>query len=523
MASSSSSAVEEPFDFDLSRRRVLTAATKPAKDGRCVIYWMSRDQRAEDNWALLYAHYLAAELGGLPVKVCFSLVPKFLEATIRMYGFMIKGLEETEQNLRGKNIPFHLLEGFPQATVPDFVAAQGAAAVVTDMSPLKTPMGWAQGVASKLDEAGDAAIPLFQVDAHNVVPVWVASPKQEYAARTIRPKITGLLGRYMTEFPQLPGNTGAALDQAEMPKEATDWTALRAKLEVDRSVPEVEWLVPGATGGMDTLKTFCATRLKLFDSKRNDPNVNACSHMSPYTHFGQVSAQRAALYVKKHGKSHSKGVANFIEESIVRRELSDNFCFYNENYDNLDGASGWARESLDKHAADNREYVYTEAELEAGTTHDLLWNAAQLQMVKEGKMHGFLRMYWAKKILEWTESPAEALRISLYLNNKYELDGRDPNGYVGCMWSICGTHDMGWKEREVFGKIRFMNYKGCLRKFKVKEFEALYPSTPVAAGKGKQGSVVSMFAKKQKRIKDEGGGGGGGGGAAKRVKSEESK
>jgi len=163
-------------------------------------------------------------------------------------------------------------------------------------------------------------------------------------------------------------------------------------------------------------------------------------------------------------------VAGFIEELVVRRELSDNFCHYNEKYDSLEGCAQWAQDSLKLHASDKRAHVYSLEQLEKAKTHDDLWNAAQLEMVHKGKMHGFLRMYWAKKILEWSATPEDALAHSITLNDKYNLDGRDPNGYVGCMWSIGGVHDMGWKERPIFGKIRYMNYDGCKRKFKIQNF-----------------------------------------------------
>jgi len=187
---------------------------------------------------------------------------------------------------------------------------------------------------------------------------------------------------------------------------------------------------------------------------------------------GQVSVARAVLEVRK--SKFKEGAAAFIEESVVRRELSDNFCYFNENYDKITGAASWAQETLAIHKKDKRTIKYSDDQLEYGKTKDDLWNAAQLQMLIEGKMHGFLRMYWAKKILEWTESPEKALELAIYLNDKYELDGRDPNGYVGCMWSICGIHDQGWREREIFGKIRYMNYEGCKRKFDVNSFVMKY-------------------------------------------------
>jgi deoxyribodipyrimidine photo-lyase len=248
---------------------------------------------------------------------------------------------------------------------------------------------------------------------------------------------------------------------------------------VDRSVPEVTWAEPGEDGAAATLATFLRERLKAYAVARNDPTKAALSQLSPYLHFGQLSAQRAALAARAaRTSSTAASVDAFLEELIVRRELADNYCFYNPRYDELDGLyptfgnDSWAQRTLREHAGDAREYTYSLAQLEEGRTHEDLWNAAQLEMVHTGKMHGFMRMYWAKKILEWTASPAEALRIALHLNDKYELDGRDPNGFVGCAWAIAGVHDTAWTERPVFGKVRFMNYAGCKRKFDVPTYVA---------------------------------------------------
>ncbi|KAG5187561.1 DNA photolyase, FAD-binding/Cryptochrome [Tribonema minus] len=457
-----------PEWFDDRRVRCLTAevVSQPRASGGCVVYWMSRDQRAEDNWAMLYARHLAQE-ASVPLVVAFNLVPRFLAATIRHFGFMLRGLEETEADLRAKRVPFHLLRGAePADTVPEFARAQGAVAVVCDMSPLRVPRAWTEGVAAKLAEQG---VPVFQVDAHNIVPVWTVSDKQETGARTLRPKIDRLL-TMLTDVPPLaPNAEGTALPPRP------DWAAARETLEVDRSVQEVKTFTPGAAAGRAKLQDFIDNRLKLFATGRNDPNVHASSDLSPYLHFGQLSVQRAVLEVRASKKS-SESTKSYVEEAVVRRELSDNFCFYNADYDSLAAAANWARDSLALHASDAREHTYTRDDLEAGRTHDDLWNAAQIQMVQEGKMHGFLRMYWAKKILEWTPSPAEALATAIYLNDRYELDGRDPNGYVGIAWSIMGIHDMGWTERPIFGKIRYMNYAGCMRKFNVASFVARYPA-----------------------------------------------
>jgi deoxyribodipyrimidine photo-lyase len=249
----------------------------------------------------------------------------------------------------------------------------------------------------------------------------------------------------------------------------TDWKNLRNSLKVDQKVKEIAWLTPGEKAGRKTLKRFIQHKLVDYDAGRNDPNRDAQSNLSPYLHFGQISAQRVALDVRKAGIRNQHRDA-FLEELIVRRELADNYCHYNENYDNFSGFPDWAKKSLEEHRKDKRDYIYTYEEFERGKTHDPLWNASQNQMVKTGKMHGYMRMYWAKKILEWTESPEQAQKVAIGLNDKYELDGRDPNGYTGIAWSIGGVHDRAWFNRPVFGKIRFMSASGARSKFDVKAY-----------------------------------------------------
>jgi len=324
-----------------------------------------------------------------------------------------------------------------------------------------------------------------------VVPVWTASNKQEYAARTIRNKINSKLDEFLTQFPPVVKQEKKK-DAKDAPK--IDWKGVRETLQVDQNVEPVKSFTPGAKAGLAVLEDFAKKRGKRYNDKRNDPNEGqALSNISPYFHFGQVSPQRAALYAKKHMKGES--LAAFLEESIVRRELSDNYCYYQVNYDNLKGAADWARKTLEEHAKDERPYLYSRKQFEEAKTHDDLWNAAQLQMAREGKMHGFLRMYWAKKILEWSASPAEALATAIYLNDRYELDGRDPSGYVGCMWSVCGLHGQGWAERKVFGKIRCMVYDGCRRKFDVAKFVKKYGAV---AHPYKQKTLDDAVAKRRK-------------------------
>jgi deoxyribodipyrimidine photo-lyase len=423
-----------------------------------VFYWMSRDQRVNDNWALLFAQELALERK-VPLGVVFSLAPRFLNATLRQYGFMLKGLREVESRLAKLNIPFFLLVGSPEQKLPAFLTQHQIGDLVIDFDPLRIKQKWKNEVAEQIKSN------MYEVDARNIIPCWEASNKKEYAAYTLRPKIHRTLPEFLKDFPLVQKHP------FPWPKKVTktDWDRAEKSLSIDRSVPEVDWLLPGEEAAAEILNHFLTKKLSAYASRRNDPNEDGVSNFSPHLHFGQISAQRVALEVqKKRVKKESKDA--FLEELIVRRELSDNFCFYNPDYDRFAGFPEWAQKTLNEHRGDQREYLYSLEQFEAGKTHDDLWNAAQMEMVQRGKMHGYMRMYWAKKILEWTASPEEALEVAILLNDKYELDGRDTNGYVGITWSIGGVHDRAWKERPIFGKIRYMSYGGCKAKFKVKTY-----------------------------------------------------
>jgi deoxyribodipyrimidine photo-lyase len=421
-----------------------------------VLYWMSRDQRVSDNWALAYAIEIA-ENSDQPVMVVFNMVENFLEATWRQFDFMLKGLKKVEAGLSALNIPFAVLIGDPESTIPNFIRLHGVSHLIMDFDPLKIKRNWQMKVIGHIEIAVD------EVDAHNIVPCKLVSNKEEFAAYTFRPKITRLLPEFMDEFPPL------IKQQGKFHKQRINWEAIAIALRTNHSVRPVEWLAPGEKGALATLGRFLDKRISGYARKKNDPNEKYVSGLSPYLHFGHISAQRVALEVTKNLPRNEHTDA-FLEELIVRRELADNFCFYNPDYDNVAAFKPWARKSLDEHRSDKREYLYTPEQFELAQTHDSLWNAAQSQMLHTGNMPGYLRMYWAKKILEWSESHEEALKIAIYLNDKYQLDGRDPNGYTGCAWSIGGVHDRAWSEREVFGKIRFMNRAGCERKFDVNRY-----------------------------------------------------
>jgi deoxyribodipyrimidine photo-lyase len=342
--------------------------------------------------------------------------------------------------------------------IPALVTRVGAGALVTDFNPLRISRTWEQGVKKAV------TVPLHIVDAHNVVPVWRASDKQEYAARTIRPRIQRLLPEFLTDLPALEKHPVSWTGDVPAP----DWKRARRGTDPGDHGPALDWLEAGEEAAHAALERFVRRRLAGYDTARNDPTVDGQSDLSPYFHFGQLAPQRAAFAVSRSGRDEDRDA--YLEELIVRRELSDNFCHHNHRYDDVEGLPAWGRKTLEEHADDEREYLYQLDEFEAAATHDPLWNAAQTEMVVRGKMHGYLRMYWAKKILEWTRDPGEALDVAITLNDRYSLDGRDPNGYVGCAWSIGGLHDRGWTERPVFGKIRYMNYNGAKRKFKVDRY-----------------------------------------------------
>jgi len=418
-----------------------------------VVYWMSRDQRLMDNWALLFAIEQANELN-VPCHIIFTLSSSFLGAGLRQFDFMLTGLKELEVQSENLGLAFHVLMGKPENTLPNLLNDINASSLVSDFDPLAIKRRWKKEVTEKIE------IPHFEIDTHNIVPCRVASGKQEFGAYTIRPKIKRLLTEYLTEIPSIPE---VKVKTRFVP---IDWERVMEWLNPDISVNVVSWLKPGYKAGNDILQNFLGVGINGYLLNRNNPLLNGQSNLSPYLHFGQISAQRVAIEVSKVNAPEEDKSA-FLEELIVRRELSDNFCFYNNDYDNTKGFHSWAKETHNQHRNDERDNIYSLREFESGQTHDPLWNAAQMEMVKTGKMHGYMRMYWAKKILEWTNSPEEAMKIAIYLNDKYSLDGRDPNGYAGIAWSIGGVHDRAWNERPIFGKIRYMNYNGCRRKFNV--------------------------------------------------------
>lgn len=440
----------------INERRIYPLNQAPHAAGP-VVYWMSREQRVADNWGLYHAQQLALERK-VPLLVAFTLADGFLGATLRQYSFMLQGLAEVAARLRELQIPFVLLHGEPEAAMAGFVAQQQVGCVVVDFDPLRIKRQWFEGLAAAV------AVAVIEVDGHNVVPCRLASSKREYGAYTLRPKLRRLWPEFLTELPRVLAHPFAWQGQVPL----FDSSALLSRLALDRSVGELAAPAPGEKAVAAALADFLQHRLSGYAVQRNNPVVDGQSGLSSWLHFGQLAPQRVALAVAAQGDTDD--AAALLEELLVRRELADNFCLHCPEYDTLDAAPGWARATLEKHRHDPRQFCYSAAEFQQAATHDPLWNAAQQELLLTGRMHGYLRMYWAKKILEWSESPEAAMAIAVQLNDRYALDGRDPNGYAGIAWSICGVHDRAWAERPVFGSIRCMSLAGCRRKFEVQAF-----------------------------------------------------
>lgn len=439
-----------------------------------MLYVMSRDQRVEDNFALLAAQQTAMDLG-VPLTVVFCLLPHSNDRSREHFEFMINGLEEVEKNLNKLRIPFMLLLGKPLQTLAGMLHHTKPAAVYFDFSPLHGSRTLHQDIAQQSSSA------VFEVDTHNIVPVWEASPKQEVGARTLRPKIHHMLPQYLV----IPD--AAQVHPHPWPGVVRSITELRPKIdEIVQKIPrngQTVSIVSGQNAALKTLQDFTAKRLPGYAASRNNPTVDGQSELSPYLHFGQLWAGRAVIDAQlaaHHNAQLQPDVDAFVEELVVRRELSDNFCFYNQHYRSLQGAPQWARESLKTHAHDRREHVYSFDQFEQAKTHDGAWNAAQNQLLQTGKMHGYMRMYWAKKVLEWSPSAEDALQTLIKLNDFYSIDGGDPNGYVGILWSIAGLHDRPWFDRPIYGVVRYMNYNGLKRKFNVADYQTRWNNTPQA-------------------------------------------
>ncbi len=420
-------------------------------EGRCVVYWMQRAQRAHDNPALDLAVDLSNALA-LPLVVFFGVI-HYPGANLRHYAFMQQGLPDTARRLSQRNIAF-VLRRHPHSDLAAFCDEVQAALLVGDENPIREALHWREVLAKKLH------IPYYTVDADVLVPSKLLL-KAQYAARTIRPRLEALAEEYLvpSSNPHAAHTFTQAVESYDLGNDITaGWDTL------DRTVTPVSSFTGGTSEALRCLDDFITHSLSLYPALHGAPERDATSHMSPYLHFGQIGPVTIALAVRA-SQAPEEAKEKFLDELITWRELAINFVTFNPVYDSIECAEPWAHKSLAAHASDPRPILYTVPQLEKAETHDQLWNAAQFQMLHLGWMHNYMRMYWAKKILEWSPSPASAHQTAIYLNDKYFLDGRDPNGYAGVAWAICGKFDRPWFDRPIFGVIRYMSANAAAKKF----------------------------------------------------------
>lgn len=443
----------------------LTASDRPLNDsGSYLLLWVQQAVRVTENHALAAA-IDAANILELPLYAYFGVDPSYPGANARHFAFLFEGLIDLQAALAEREIP--LIVGRDEPVAGVLSAAKGAACVVGDVGYTRIQRRWRRELRDRLE------VPLILLESDAVVPAAHASRKEEYAAATIRPKIRRLTDLFLAPVhlaalghpdPHLPSSLDElpSLDPAYAREHMQE-------LGIDMDVSPVEWVRGGEQAAEETLEYFIDHNLHHYHDARNDPGLKIASGLGPFLHFGHISPVRAALRVMEASSrdpSLLEGSDAFLEQLIIRRELAINFCIHNSDYDSPDSLPQWARDNLDAHADDPRPARYTREEILEGRSDDPYWNAAQRELLVRGKMHGYMRMYWGKKLLEWLPDWREAYRMLVELNDTYSLDGRDPNGYAGVAW-VFGKHDRPFPERPCFGKLRPMGAKGLKRKFEM--------------------------------------------------------
>lgn len=439
----------------MDKERVKYLKINKEKKGEYIIYWMQETQRIEYNFSLEKAIEVANE-SKLPLYVIFNYIKNYPEASERHFKFMLQGLKDVRDTLERYGVQFVLLEGDLEKNM--LKISKDARTLIWDKSYLRYQRDIREKILKKLD------LTIIEVENNVVVPVEVVSFKEEYSAKTFRDKYKKIKERYLKEsdykivikfaYNELINNKLKKMDQSQiyLPQN-------KARLDGDFIGGEIE--------AKKVLEKFIEEKLEFYSLK--GPDNDWSSKLSPYLHFGQISPLQIWSALKKI-KELEIQKDKFLEELFIRRELAINFVYYNLKYDAWDGITyKWAYETMEKHLKDQRDYLYSLEELENYKTHDIYWNSAQKQMVDTGYMESYMRMYWCKKLLEWVGSPQEAYEIAINLNNKYLYDGRDPNSYAGVAWCF-GKHDRAWKERKIFGKVRYMNSSGLEKKFDMEKY-----------------------------------------------------
>ncbi|CDU18836.1 DNA photolyase [Plasmodium yoelii] len=443
-----------------------------------VLLLLTRDFRIADNWSIIYAYDMAKKNKcNLLACTYINRKEKFTERYINIKLKVLKNLEEEFKKL---NIPFYVIPIFMIDEFMEFLRIHEIKTVVCDFHSLGYQK---QFVENLVQMSNKKKIKILQVDSHNIIPLWITSKMEESSIRTIKPKIQTHLSSFLIEYIKLE-----RFDQIIKYPEPFDIVSLYKKLTVNNSCSVLSNFVCTEKKAREILEDFCKNKLDKYSVKRNDPNYDTINLLIPYINLGIISSQRCILEVNKYALQFpsihaSSGKEYFNDDLLIKKELADNFCFYNKNYDNFNGAKDWAKESLKKHELDKRNHLYDYEDFRNARTHNDIWNCCQLQLINEGTIHEFLRMYWAKKILNWSENSRTALKCAIKLTNEFSIDGKTANAYVSIMSSIMGVHDQSWNERSVFGKIRYMDYNSCKRNFDINLYMSKYP-------KGKENALI---------------------------------
>jgi deoxyribodipyrimidine photo-lyase len=418
---------------------------------------MQASQRAHFNPALEYA-VLVANTMNKPLIVLFCIMPEYLTASFRHYQFMIEGLQETAQTIRGYGAAFIIKAGDPCEIIKEL--SESSSMIVFDFAYLD----FMKAVRKKI--SAQTACRVVQVEGNVVVPVAAASSKEEYSAATLRPKVSAVISKYLNseeEITELKNKISDPQIESLTEQQAKEYIK---KFRTNNRYFDESRFIGGYSHARQKLDDFIKYKLHNYADMKNDPTSEVQSDLSPYLHFGQISPVYIANQITK---VLSESAQEYLEELIVRRELAHNFVMYNDDYAQYNSVPAWAKKTLAEHLSDPREHYYSHKQLEDAQTHDEYWNSAQNELLLTGKMHNYMRMYWGKKIIEWSETPQKAFETMVYLNDRYEMDGRDPSGYAGICWCF-GKHDRPWSPRSIFGNVRYMNDKGLERKFKIQKY-----------------------------------------------------
>ncbi|HKU76723.1 MAG TPA: deoxyribodipyrimidine photo-lyase [Pyrinomonadaceae bacterium] len=450
--------------MDLSSRVTELNNSKINTNGRYVLYWMQMFKRANHNYALNFAIQMANE-HGLPLVVYEGLKFYYPWANDRFHTFILEGVAEKQAEFaeRGIRYVFYLQRNDRDQKHTVAKLAHEAALLVTDDYPCFI-------IPEHNERIAQLKLPVYAVDANGMVPL-SALPKEEYAAYTIRPKIHRLLPdlpRNIVTPPVEVQNATLEVDSPETAVTADNIAELVAQCDIDHSVKPSNLYHGGTAAGRKRLKHFVSNILPQYDKTHNEPSIDGVSRLSPYLHFGFLSIQEIVAAAET-AKAPKAAKDAFLEQAIVRRELSFNLTRHNPHYDSLKSLPPWALQTMREHAGDPHPELIDEEIIEAAETYDELWNAAQRELVNTGHLHNYVRMLWGKKVIEWQRTYEMAFELLVHLNNKYALDGRDPNSYAGILWCF-GKHDRPWFEREIFGTIRYMTSQSMAKKFNARRY-----------------------------------------------------